>query len=273
MWDKLIVGIDLATKSSGVCLLVKDLENKKPVYYQMFTVITPSFNMSNIDAVIERYSIIPEAVSAFVNKYQLLNLPIHFYVELSNFGNNAITNAFHFLAGVLYVVLNKKLTTNYFKFFNSEQWFKSLCYHQKQQGVISYLRDKNKKILNWQNWNSATRASRKATALAFCKMFGLKPYNEDEADAFAIAYFGDVCTNTIELYNQNKTLKKIFKQQKITKEKNIINIQKEIIKIKEALLEYRNRDKLTIKQEQKKNLLENKLKEWIVKLKQYKNHS
>lgn len=198
------IGIDLATRNIGVCILTEEnrLINKKVI---------------NLDPFNYNYKQMKNNITDFQNKlYSFLTLRnslgfikwipgflgseepnIVVGIEVSNYGNPNLANKFNFYAGVIYdLLLHSELNIKEIKIINANQW-EYLC------GMKP----------------SDKREKRKAQAREFVKAKCDKydeSWTEDECDAYCIAYLLEELKNTDELHEEVKERKK-RKDQKLQK--------------------------------------------------------
>lgn len=202
------LGIDLATKHIGVCVLDGDnnLIVNEVINLDIFTYEFRGM-VKNLEVLKMRLGLILDlrkwggVLFNEVEDYFNSSTPNwDIGIEVSNYGNSKWTNNFNFYAGVLYTMflsLGCNLNINNIKLFNANQW-EYLC------GMKP----------------SDKREKRKEQAREFVKAKLGNEYkekwSEDQCDAYCIAYWLDELKNTDELHQEIKERKK-RKDQKLQK--------------------------------------------------------
>lgn len=242
------LGIDLATKKTGVVLLDfnKSLIRKK-------TIELLEFKPENF---LQNFKIFKEELTEMMPEGEL-----RVGIELSNFGLNAkFANYVHFYAGMLFLFFKSNNKNNDVKFYNADRWFSRL------KILINEIRPSNEIL----------REERKQIARAFTLkqapslQHSFEVLTEDECDAFCVAYFFDECYNTITEISENKHKKKSAKLKKQSKKKRLEKISLQIEKIKIQIKKYEMLGKVK-KPTQAQILKYIKLKNELEKLMEEKN--
>lgn len=183
--NNIVVGIDLATRQSGIVIL----ENKRfsgcaVVKLQKWNNTTKYFN-----DLIETMNKITKDIYAMIKTKNISKISL--VIELSNFSNPQLTQRMSFIAGVIYATFCKYFV-NYnieLKLPNANKWFQFF----------------NRDFCKIQDWTHLTRSERKSLSLKHCfKQEDVKNHrsyrllimhkNEvlfDIADAYWVAYYGD----------------------------------------------------------------------------------
>lgn len=189
------LGIDLATKHIGVCVLDGDnnLIVNEVINLDIFTYEFRGM-VKNLEALKMRLGLILDlrkwggVLFNEVEDYFNSSTPNwDIGIEVSNYGNSKWTNNFNFYAGVLYTMflsLGCNLNINNIKVFNANQW-EYLCGSRPKDE-----RDRRKK-------------NTRKFVMEHCKEYD-ENWSEDECDAYCIAYWLDELKNTDEVQAQAK---------------------------------------------------------------------
>lgn len=222
MENFLYVGIDLAQNKTGVAFLLKP-SNALIVK----TIETNKFHPNNFES---NVSIFENEIKNFIVQKNMIYKEIYIGIELSNFGNPSFTNKVHFYAGALYVMLKKYNPFAKFKFYNANIWFQHLL---NETGNLTQINNLSTELRKKISWDFAT----KKWPLANFK-------TPDEADAACIAHFYDLCSNTIEIIEFNKTAKKSAKEKVVSKKKRLLKLKEKEIALKAKISDYECKSKL-----------------------------
>lgn len=186
------LGIDLATRNIGVCLLDanNNFVSRKTIELEPFSFEGQKL-ANNIFALTEG---VADVLWETKKKFGLVTVDIG--IELSNFKNAQYTNRFNFYAGALHQYIVQALVYDEcgallgcsFKFFNANQWEYKCGSRPKDE------RDRRKK--NTRNF-----------VMNHCDKYH-ESWTEDECDAFCIAYWLDELKNTDELHEAIKAKKR-----------------------------------------------------------------
>lgn len=188
MSDRYRLGIDLSTRNIGFCILneLNEVLHKSTLELSPFS-FDNSKMKSNISKIRNHLmSILDPDTLKYCNMYEWNRLWVG--IELSNYGNNMLTNHFHFYAGIIWDLLTHRTNEKYsfcfhdvvVKCFNANQWMYKCGIRPKDE------RDRRKKAV-------------RKFVMEHSKEYD-PTWTEDECDAYCIAYWLDELQNTDELH-------------------------------------------------------------------------
>lgn len=189
------LGIDLATRNIGVCILKDDntliykcVIPLLPFSYEYQTMKSNYIKLFENLLSIVQIPILSIPLNVSNNQYleEKNSIVWDIGIEVSNYGNSKWTNNFNFYAGMLYglICANSKFKVNSIKVFNANQW-EYLCGSRPKDE-----RDRRKK-------------NTRKFVMEHCKEYD-ENWSEDECDAYCIAYWLDELKNTDEVQAQAK---------------------------------------------------------------------
>lgn len=214
MKQKFRLGIDLATRHIGICMLDESNTIKfkctlelQPFTYEYEKMFKNIVLLTSFISILS-YSFIPKELENTINTNDLeephktfenyiqnennfKDIEIDIGIEVSNYGNPNLANKFNFYAGVLYMeLISAKVPwkINNIKIINANQWEFKCGSRPKDE------RDRRKK--NTRNF-----------IMNHCDRYS-ESWTEDECDAYCIAYWLDELKNTDELHEEVKKTKR-----------------------------------------------------------------
>lgn len=257
----IIVGIDLATKTTGFCINILDQSTSYGFIDKSILGIVENDGFS-IEKIQDYYFNFVKEIIKRVEGYTTLKsyeeYTIKVGIEISNIKSPLLAMKFNFLGGMIVGIFLRNFNKVEFKTFNANEWFQFLA-----------------QDLKINNWTHLERQERKKITMDWVSnLLNYKIDSDDKADAFAIAYFYDKCKDTINRHNFTQKNRMHFKNKILTKTKQIQNYNKEINKYLNEINEIKMKGQVSkIQERTKKKLehLEQKLQATIINKKVLQN--
>lgn len=177
------IGIDLSTRKTGIAIL------KNNILVDCFSVELPKYSLY-----MKTNSVVHRTFARLANYIHKLtgDNEISFYIEVANFTNNGTLGVkFGRYLGILetYILCAWKWKNiKEIKYFNANEWFNLLM------GATEL--STKRKILGERAFlplNQLTRAERKRLSIELRISPSNKVYDDNQADAYWIAFYGDKC--------------------------------------------------------------------------------
>ena len=200
------IGIDLSTKNFGYAIIVNN------VLIEKGKIDFLPYGPDNLEDNIDR-------INCFFNdtkwliKYKSLKdykeNEIYLGIELGNFSNPDTTQKFSYYAGIISSIYFHTFNyNNNIKMFNANEWFQ----HLKIPSFTTLERAERKRIsISFANYKNA---------------MDFHPWNDDESDAYCVAYFLEKCLDSSKRKEQTKENIKQYKKRIANNKKERAQAQK-----------------------------------------------
>lgn len=277
------VGIDLSSTNTGLVILSDD---NKLIFHDNFQLWDNN-----------RF-VIASKVNEMIDYIELKN-PFHKFfmigIELADFKNANITNRFHFLTGIIISELahrnfvsaiydqDNKLAMQLVKLFNSNEWqrflleiYKPYIKYKKQNKKIIYHVSENaysirpckdvkymKNIImnaGWLDKRSLLKLLSRLWTQVNCVEYE-DTWTEDECDAYCIAYFLEQLRDRTQMHQEVKARNKVKEKSEKQALRDKYKKEHKINKLKDIVIKYKSKEKLTKAQQRALEKAEMELKE------------
>ncbi len=187
------IGIDLSTKKVGVGVFI-DGEEKQFMGFSYTLKNTPHWDNTLIEEMKAIIGNRPEIYSNF-----------EVYIEVGNFGSPLVTQKFAFLAGIIWGLL-KEQGCEVVHIVRPSDWFDSFIKRNKARQINRFMDRKNKKDLSIAELNNDIKSNK----VSLVEETNLN--DEDIADAYMIARYGNTCMHAFWDKPKKEEYKKCLKR-------------------------------------------------------------